>query len=310
MSQIGLGTINLQNRRWISYLRRSGTWGPRRISRGFGEMRLRWDWLMLSMKEGSHLPTHSCSLTHAESLGYIMKLKLISSSYLTHAESWSPFMLTYSGLCSLFYYSAQSWPSLMLTYFCFITRLDHDPHSCSLTFALSLVSIMTLTRAHLRLLNHKAWSWSSFTLRHSCPLTHAHSTMLTKSCLLMLSHSFILTNYFSLIHSRSLRFTNSLRRYHSLRLTHSRIGCPIFASYFFSLRSETKRNKNRFASFSLRFAKLKKKFFASFLFFSLQSLRFVSLQFFTTCDLEGVWGGRQQSNVVANLWKIKCCEFF
>ena len=121
---------------------------------------------------------------------------------------------------------------------------------------------MTLTHAHLRLLYHEAWSWSSFMLLHSCPLTHAHSTMLTKSCLLMLSHSFILTNYFSLIHSRSLRFTHSLRRYYSLRLTHSRIGCPIFASYFFSLRSETKRNKNRFASFSLRFAKLKKKIFS------------------------------------------------
>ena len=229
MPRICLGTINLQNRRWISYLRRSGTWGPRRISRGFGEMRLRWDWLMLSMKEGSHLPTHSCSLTHAESLGYIMKLKLISSSYLTHAESWSPFMLTYSCLCSLFYYSAQSWPSLMLTYFCFITRLDHDPHSCSLTFALSLVSIMTLTRAHLRLLNHKAWSWSSFTLRHSCPLTHAHSTMLTKSCLLMLFHPYILDHSgsltqavpVSLTYKKRINHSDSITQTQSFRLTHS-----------------------------------------------------------------------------------------
>ena len=55
-----------------------------------------------------------------------------------------------------------------------------------------------------------------------------------------------------------------------------------FRFLFFSLRSETKRNRNRFASFSLRFAKLKKKFFASF--------RFFLLQFFTTCDLEGGGG--------------------
>ena len=55
-----------------------------------------------------------------------------------------------------------------------------------------------------------------------------------------------------------------------------------FRFLFFSLRSETKRNRNRFASFSLRFAKLKKKFFTSFRFFSLQLFRFVSLQFFTT----------------------------
>ena len=47
------------------------------------------------------------------------------------------------------------------------------------------------------------------------------------------------------------------------------VGCPIFASYFFSLRSETKRNRNRFASFSLRFAKLKKNFSLRFASFSL-----------------------------------------
>ena len=35
------------------------------------------------------------------------------------------------------------------------------------------------------------------------------------------------------------------------------LGCPIFAYIFFSLRSETKRNRNRFASFLLRFAKQK-----------------------------------------------------
>ena len=34
-----------------------------------------------------------------------------------------------------------------------------------------------------------------------------------------------------------------------------KVGCPIFTSYFFSLRSETKQNRNRFASFSLCFAK-------------------------------------------------------
>ena len=40
-------------------------------------------------------------------------------------------------------------------------------------------------------------------------------------------------------------------------LYYSYIGCPIFAYIFFPLRSETKRNRNRFASFSLRFAKQK-----------------------------------------------------
>ena len=62
------------------------------------------------------------------------------------------------------------------------------------------------------------------------------------------------------------------------------VGCPIFASYFFSLQSETKRNRNRCASFSLRFAKLINKFFALFSFFSPQFLiRFASIFFYSLC---------------------------
>ena len=55
-----------------------------------------------------------------------------------------------------------------------------------------------------------------------------------------------------------------------------RLGCPIFASYIFSLRSETKRNRNRFASFPLRFVKLTKLFsllFTSFRFNFFASFR-------------------------------------
>ena len=55
-----------------------------------------------------------------------------------------------------------------------------------------------------------------------------------------------------------------------------RLGCPIFAYIFFLLRSETKRNRNCFASFSLRFAK--QNFFVS-----LQFFRFISLHFFNFC---------------------------
>ena len=65
------------------------------------------------------------------------------------------------------------------------------------------------------------------------------------------------------------------------------LGCPIFASYFFLLRSETKQNRNRCASFSHNLAKLINKFFASFRFFSLQFFRFVWLQLFSTPYLEG-----------------------
>ena len=69
----------------------------------------------------------------------------------------------------------------------------------------------------------------------------------------------------------------STKCYLTSRVSHFRF-LFIFAS---------KRNRNRFTSFSLRFAKLKHKFYASLRFFSLQFFRFVSLKFFTTCDLEG-----------------------
>ena len=54
------------------------------------------------------------------------------------------------------------------------------------------------------------------------------------------------------------------------------LGVPF---YIFSLQSKTKRNSNRFNSFSLRFAKLKKIFIASFCFVSLQFFHLVLLNF-------------------------------
>ena len=67
---------------------------------------------------------------------------------------------------------------------------------------------------------------------------------------------------------------------------------PRVSHFRFLFFFASKRNRNCFASFSLSFAKLKKKIFASFRFLSLQYFCFVSLQFFTTCDLEGGRGGR------------------
>ena len=52
-----------------------------------------------------------------------------------------------------------------------------------------------------------------------------------------------------------------------------------FRFLFFSHRSETMRNRSRFASFSLCFAKPINGFFASFRFVSLQFFCIVSLQF-------------------------------
>ena len=62
-----------------------------------------------------------------------------------------------------------------------------------------------------------------------------------------------------------------------------RLGCPIFASYIFSLRSETKRNRNRFASF----AKRTKLVFALFrlIFFCLSFLSSNCSLRFTLCFL-------------------------
>ena len=58
---------------------------------------------------------------------------------------------------------------------------------------------------------------------------------------------------------------------------------PRVSHFRFLFFFASKRNRNCFASFSLRFAKLKKKIFASFRFLSLQYFRFVSLHFFNFC---------------------------